>query len=336
MTVKSALLVCILFFAAFCLVDLCGSHETTPAPEETLVAAAATLPPVTNVTTTTAATTATTAAPVSVTLCEGIVFPSDTAEIDISGTNVSGLDMDSFLNAMTGLKRITMKNCGLDNDGYAALQDAHPDVRMIWDIKVKTYTIPTDSVGFSALLANMKQARLTDDDTKYLKYCRDMVALDLGHHYITNLDFLQYMPKLRILILVDNYNAPSAPRSRLSDISALKYVPHLRYLELFANNIEDMSVLEQLKDLEDLNLCYNPVKTAAPLMDFPKLQRLWVYQTCIPYAEIKALCAAYPDAKVVISGESSVDQGWREGEHYWAMKKMVSKNVMDDVYREEE
>ena len=156
--------------------------------------------------------------PVPVKLTDEFEVMSDTEEVDISGIDISTLDMETFLNSMTKLKKLTMKDCGLDNDGYAALQDAHPDVRMIWDIKVKTYTIPTDSVGFSTLLANEFQPRLDDEDCKYLKYCTDMVALDLGHNYITNLDFLEYMPNLRVLILVDNFDSPSK-RVRLSDIS---------------------------------------------------------------------------------------------------------------------
>jgi len=330
-----------LLLLAFLILDLCGSPvqapqqfpvqsaETTDAEIQTT-----TVSEITTATadTTTETTTTTAPPPVLVTLCEGMEYMSDTEEIDITGKDVSSLDMESFLDQMTGLKRIIMKDCGLDNDGYAALQDAHPDVRIIWNIKVKTYTIPTDSVGFSALLANQHQARLYDSDTKYLKYCSDMIALDLGHHFVEDLSFLQYMPNLRILILVDNYS-PSGSGIRLQDISALKYVPHLRYLELFANNIEDMSVLSELKELEDLNICYNPVRTAAPFRDLPNLQRFWVYNTGIPADEIQELREIYADARVVTSGTGSVDQGWRHGEHYWAMKNMVSHNVIDDVYR---
>ena len=268
--------------------------------------------------------------PVLVKLTDDFEVMSDTEEVDISGIDVSTLDMEAFLDSMTKLKKLTMKDCGLDNDGYAALQDAHPDVRIIWDIKVKTYTIPTDSVGFSTL-ANEFQPRLDDEDCKYLKYCTDMVALDLGHNYITNVDFLEYMPHLRVLILVDNFDSPSK-RVRLSDISKLKYCKHLRYLELFANNITDMSVLSELKELEDLNVCYNPVNSGEPFKDLPNLQKLWIYNTSIPWQEINELKELYPDVKMVTSGSGSVDQGWREGEHYKAMRNMVSNNVIDDVY----
>lgn len=118
-----------------------------------------------------------------------------------------------------------------------------------------------------------------------------MVALDLEHHYISDLSFLAYMPNLR--------------------------------------------VLKNLTELEDLNLCYNPVTTTEPIRALPNLQRLWNYATDIPAKEIAALYTLYPDTQIVTSGSGSVDQGWRSGAHYDAMRSMVINNVIDEVYRED-
>ena len=110
-------------------------------------------------------------------------------------------------------------------------------------------------------------------------------------------------------------------------------MPHLRYLELFANNISDLSVLSELTELEDLNLCYNPFTTTKDIEHLPHLQRLWVYANYVPWEELSALPALYPDAKVVLNGDGSIDQGWRDSEHYTAMRNMVVNNVVDDLYR---
>ena len=269
--------------------------------------------------------------PEPVSLENGFETVSTETELDLSGMDLSWVDMKAFLKKMPRLKRLTLKECGLDNDGYAALQDAFPDIRMIWNICVKGYIIPTDSVAFSALLADEYQPRLSDEDTKYFKYCTDMVALDLGHHHIEDLSFLEYMPNLKVLILIDNYSPYGT--GRLRNISKLKYCPHLRYLELFANNISDMSVLSDLKELEDLNVCYNPVKSSAPFRDLPHLQKLWIYETLLTPKALDELRELYPDTTIVTEGYGSVDQGWREGEHYEAMRNMVINNVMDDVYK---
>lgn len=320
-------------FAVLCL-SSCQSGDAAE-PEVTDIAeiVTTTAPPVeTTVTETTVTTEPPAPDPVPVQLGDVLETTSDTPELDISGIDVSELDMDAFLDAMTGLEKITMKDCGLDNDGYAALQDAHPNVKIIWDIHMQTYTVSTDAVAFSALLGDEYQARLVDEDIKYFKYCTDMVALDLGHHHISDISFLEYMPQLRVFILVDNcYDLQTG--DRLFDISPLQNTPHLRYLELFNNHIKDMSVLEKLTELEDLNLCYNPVESTKAFRSLPNLKKLWVYATSIPEEELAALHDLYPDATVVTEGWGSVDQGWREGERYEAMRNMVINNVIDDVYK---
>jgi hypothetical protein len=246
--------------------------------------------------------------------------------------DLNEVDIEDFLGNMTKLEKLTIKDCGLDNDGYAALQDAHPDVRMIWNIKTRYWTIPTDAVGFSTLIGLNDNRRLYNDDVKYFKYCTDMVALDIGHCCVSDLSFLQYMPNLRVLILVENYPTDGSSR-RLKDISYLKYCPHIRYLEFFANDVNDISVLSELKELEDLNFCYNPVTSTEAIRDLPNLKKLWIYGTRIPRDELAELREIYPDTVICTSGSGSVDQGWRSGERYWAMRNMVKNNVIDDVYK---
>ena len=269
--------------------------------------------------------------PVKVTIGD-VTLMSDAEVADLSGMDLNEVDVEDFLTNMTKLKKLTIKNCGLDNDGYAALQDAHPDVRMIWNIKTRYWTIPTDAVGFSTLIGLNDNRRLYNDDVKYFKYCTDMVALDIGHCCVSDLSFLQYMPNLRVLILVENYPTDGSSR-RLKDISYLKYCPHIRYLEFFANDVNDISVLSELKELEDLNFCYNPVTDATPIYDLPNLKKLWIYGTRIPAEQKAELRELYPNTVICLSGSGSVDQGWRSGERYWAMRNMVKNNVIDDVYK---
>ena len=269
--------------------------------------------------------------PVKVTIGD-ITLMSDAEVADLSGMDLNEVDVEDFLTNMTKLKKLTIKNCGLDNDGYAALQDAHPDVRMIWNIKTRYWTIPTDAVGFSTLIGLNDNRRLYNDDVKYFKYCTDMVALDIGHCCVSDLSFLQYMPNLRVLILVENYPTDGSSR-RLKDISYLKYCPHIRYLEFFANDVNDISVLSELKELEDLNFCYNPVTSTEAIKDLPNLKKLWIYGTRIPAEQKAELRELYPNTVICLSGSGSVDQGWRSGERYWAMRNMVKNNVIDDVYK---
>ncbi|MBO4882004.1 MAG: hypothetical protein J5570_00650 [Lachnospiraceae bacterium] len=266
-------------------------------------------------------------------LMEAGVDPS--AEIvDISGIDVSDMDMDEVFAALPNLQRIYMIDCGLDNDGYAKLQDDHPDIRIIWEIVLSHWTIRTDVVAFSSLKICADEFFMQNEEAYYLKYCTDLVALDLGHNYVSDLTFLEYMPNLKILILVDNVKAVEGERKyHLTDLSELQYVPHLRYLEFFANNVSDFSFMQYLTELEDLNISYNSVSSIEYMRNLPHLQRLWMEHTYIPYNEYVELTQLYPNAQIVYVGEGSIDQGWRSGAHYWAMRNMVKNNVIDDIYK---
>lgn len=253
---------------------------------------------------------------------------------DISGIDVSDMDMDEVFAALPNLQRIYMIDCGLDNDGYAALQDAHPDIRIIWEIVLSHWKIRTDVVAFSSLKICADTFFMQNEEAYYLKYCTDLVALDLGHNYVSDLTFLRYMPNLKVLILVDNVKAVEGERKyHLTDLSELQYVPHLRYLEFFANNVSDFSFMQYLTELEDLNISYNSVSSIQYMRNLPHLQRLWMEHTYIPYNEYVELTQLYPNAQIVYVGEGSIDQGWRSGPHYWAMRNMVKNNVIDDVYK---
>ena len=62
---------------------------------------------------------------------------SNESFVDLSGVDCTGLDVDGFLDSLTDVKTVRMRDNGLTNDDYAALQDAYPGIRIIWDIKIK-------------------------------------------------------------------------------------------------------------------------------------------------------------------------------------------------------
>ncbi len=252
------------------------------------------------------------------------LIPADARKLDLSGMDLKDYDTETLFKSMPKLESVRLIGCGLTNDGYAALQDKFPGIRMIWDIKLSRRSIRTDSVGYSSFRGGALDQWMTDDDAKYLKYCRDMVAVDLGHNPVHDLSFLQYMPNLKILIMVDNRG--------LTDLSYLKYVPQLTYLEIFVNRVSDLSVFQYLHQMQDLNISYNPISSTEYLKDFPKLERLWMECTRVPYSEFQALGEIYPDVKRVYYGSGSVDQGWRVGSHYAAMRDIVKYNAENDIY----
>lgn len=256
------------------------------------------------------------------------------SELDLSGIDLRSVDMDTVLNRFPDLERVTMIDCGLSNRGYALLQDRHPEIKIVWEIVLSHWMVRTDAVAFGTFKTTADTFFMDNEEAHYLKYCTDLVALDLGHNYVSDLSFLEYMPELKILILVDNVRLVEGDRLRhLTDLSELRYVPKLRYLEFFANNVSDFSFLQYLPELEDLNISYNSVYSIEYLTSLPNLKRLWMEHTNIPYEGYARLRQIYPYAQIVYEGEGSIDQGWRSGARYSAMRRMLRENVIDEIYQ---
>ncbi len=254
-------------------------------------------------------------------------------EADFSNVDLNGVDMDAVIAKMPNLKKATLLNCGLTNDGYAAISDAHPDIKFVWEIVLSHWTVRTDAVAFGTFKTTADSFFMHDDEAYYLRYCTDLVALDIGHNYVSDLSFLEYMPNLKILILVDNVKAIVDNKAKhLTDLSAVANCTKLRYLEFFANNVSDLSFLDGLTELEDLNISYNSMSSITHLKNLPNLQRLWMEHTYISAADVQTLRNLYPSAKIVSVGEGSIDQGWRTGDHYEAMRRMLKDNVIDEIY----
>jgi len=256
---------------------------------------------------------------------DGVTVTPDATELDLSGHDLAGLGVDLYelFELLPNLTRVDICQTGFTNEEYAALQDTFPDIRMIWEIVWHHWTLRTDVVAFSTMKTCAQTFFLYDEDAQYLKYCTDLVALDLGHNHVHDWSFLQYMPNLKILIAVDN---------QVKDLSWIQYTPKLEYLEFFVGKVTDLSFLQYTPNLVDLNISYNLVSDATYLYDLPNLERLWMEHTNIPYSEFQKLKETYPDAKIVYSGQGSIDQGWRTHERYYAMRDMFKNNYVHELF----
>ncbi|MEY8419582.1 leucine-rich repeat domain-containing protein [Oscillospiraceae bacterium 44-5] len=256
---------------------------------------------------------------------DGVAVTPDMTELDLSGHDLAGLGVDLYelFGMLPSLTRADLCQTGFTNADYAALQDTFPDIRMIWEIVWHHWTFRTDVVAFSTMKTCAQTFFLYDEDAQYLRYCTDLVALDLGHNRVHDWSFLQYMPNLKILIAVDN---------QVKDLSWIQYTPKLEYLEFFVGYVTDLSFLQYTPNLKDLNISYNRVSDATYLYDLPNLERLWMEHTRISSSEFKKLQETYPDAKIVYYGEGSIDQGWRTHERYYAMRDMFKNNYVHELF----
>jgi len=270
----------------------------------------------------------------------GVKVDSTATEADISEIPVESVEAVSQKVALLpNLTKLVMCNCGLSDEQMEQLIAAHPTVKFVWLIRVGGWEMRTDVKAFSK--GNRKtfeggeylgkgKTNFTSEDLEPLKYCTDLIALDLGHgSRITDLSVLQYLPKLRFLILAMN---------RITDITPLQNCPELEYVEIFQNYIGDWSPLLSLKKLTHLNCSTNYGKGADGERTYPdytvlkqmtQLQRLWIIRSGIGDSALADLRAALPNAVINTIGGHSTDNGWRDNDLYREMQDLFNLPYSD-------
>ncbi len=179
-------------------------------------------------------------------LCElplaGQRFMTDSAEIDISNTVVTISEVEEMLPYFPSLEKLDMSYCGISNEEMEELNQRHPDVSIVWTLKIGEAKTRTDAIYFYPAEFNYYP---TNEEMKQLRYCHDMIAVDIGHTRATDCEFLWYMPNVRYLILAD---------TGITDITPVGNLKELIYLELFNLKIDDYSPLLNCTKLQDLNI----------------------------------------------------------------------------------
>lgn len=257
-------------------------------------------------------------------------YDSSITELDLSGQRItSDEDLDAIREAISqfpDLEKVVLCDCGLSYERLAELNEEWP-VRVVWRVYLGSrWSLRTDAVAFSVLIVHYDYPRMGSWNLEPLKYCTDLLALDLGHQSISDISLIgEYLTDLRLLILADNC---------IRDISPLANLKHLHYLELFLNRIYDLTPLRELHELVDVNISYNGgIYDIEPLLHSPMMERVWMEATSVGYDGINQLQEAYPDCKIVRWGSGSVDQGWREPhERYIQMMDMWFKDYYGDKF----
>ena len=172
----------------------------------------------------------------------GQKFATDSDEIDISGSNVTVDEVEAILPYFRRLTKLDMSFCGISNEDMEALNQKYPEVSIVWTLKIGEVRTRTDATYFYPAEANYYP---TNEEMKQLKYCHDMIAVDIGHTRATDCEFLWYMPNVKYLILAD---------TGITDIAPVSNLKELIYLELFNLKIDDYSPLLNCTKLQDLNI----------------------------------------------------------------------------------
>lgn len=271
----------------------------------------------------------------------GISFPDDTKEVDLSaaleptaaqtktgtatGTQTTEetkpavtldlQDLEKKMSYLPDAQQVFLGKCGLDNEELAALRErVRENYKLVWTVQLgKKLTARTDDTTFMPVREHVYY--FLDDDAYNLRYCEDMLCVDVGHMGLTNIDFVKGMPHLQFLILAHN--------GQLQDISSISSCKELVFLELDWSAVKDFTPLVGCTSLEDLNigLTYPSVE---PLMQMTWLKNLWMVDRGGAYQ----LSQALPDTKIVATADATVGAGWRNLPNYYKMRDMLGMEYM--------
>ena len=254
---------------------------------------------------------------------------------DIPLTVADAESIEALIPAMPNLKKVEMIRCGIANDDMETINLRHDDVQFVWMVQVYNRGVRTDQTFFHVF-------RWTNPDTDYyyntstpdlagqLRYCHDMVAIDLGHqHLYGDTYFFTQMPHLKYLVL------GNCAHDQIPELASLK---ELVWLELFKTSFYDLTPLLECQNLRHLNIAFIRVRTTEQrrldvdqLKQMTWLERLWIGGNMFPGLEHE-LYEALPNTEIkIMYGEDATLGGWRKPEEYFKMRDAMHMYYMTDT-----
>lgn len=246
----------------------------------------------------------------------GVTITSEDTQANLSYNapeSIEALEWD--LANFPKLERVYLGNCGLDNEELAAYRDrVRPDYKVVWAFYIGYELIESDATWF---MPGKTGRGLIQEEAVKLKYCEDMICIDIGHKPVLTIEFVRYMPNLKYLILAC---------CSVRDLTPLESCKNLIYLELFESPyFTDYSPLLGCTSLEDLNLSMTWCDPE-PIYQMHWLKRLhWCNREDIR-AELEA---ALPNTELMLAPDTEpTGQGWRQSKNYYDMRDILGMYYM--------
>ena len=247
----------------------------------------------------------------------GLIVNEKTETLDLTGIPVTVEQMDAVLPYLLSLSYVDMTDCGISNEEMDALNRRYENIKIVWTVDIgKYFRLRTDATTFMP----SKEGFYVNDEILYnLRYCTDMVAIDLGHKEITNIDFVAFMPHLKYLLLCETF---------VTDLTPLTGLTELVFLELFLIPPQDLSPLLTLTALEDLNLHYTQ-GDADIIARMTWLKNLWWgYSPGMTRDQQQMLRESLPNCHINFTSFSSTGEGWRRLPNYYAQRDIFGMHYM--------
>ena len=222
-------------------------------------------------------------------------------------------EFERVLPLLESLEYLKLDSCNIDYELLAEFRAAHADeFKTVWRVWFGYYNCLTD---IKTVLAT---GYYPEGEGYVLKYCNEVEYLDLGHNpQLKNVDFISYMPNLRVCILADSHAASLEPFANCKN---------LEWLELMnVASISDLSPLASCTALKGLNivLC-TAVKDLSPLYGLENMERLYLGKLYLSADQQKGIQEALPDCWISFNtlGYGNVSMNYGIG---WRLEKDGSR-----------
>jgi len=246
----------------------------------------------------------------------GTAYSTDAAEIDISGTATTVEEVEAMIPLFPNLKKLIMSNCGIDDETMDALNRRYPDISIVWTLQIGLVTVRTDDLTFFPASINQFQLP-SNEELQKLRYCTEMVAIDVGHSEATDCQWLAYMPHVKYLILAD---------TSISDLSPLSNLKELVYLEVFNTDITDYSPLLECTALQDLNIgdTFGDTEPLSKMTWLHNLQWHPIQDHPVLGPKAQALKEQLPDTNITLkTRRKNIGGPWRFLPNYYIFRELI-------------
>ena len=245
----------------------------------------------------------------------GLQLESDATEVDFSDIPLETVEpVAQEMAYFPDAEKVIMSNCGIENEEMARFrEEKRADYKVVWTVMCGPIATRTDETSF--MPSRVKQYYFIDEYAENLRYCEDMICIDLGHRYIHWIDFVTYMPHLKYFIVTD---------TRVVDITPISTCKELVYLEIDMTHIKDYEPLLGCTALEDLNLGLTKGDPEI-IGQMTGLKHLWWGGGKKYAAELKE---KLPNTYIRLAGRA-VGDDWRKTQNYYDMRDALGMYYMN-------
>ena len=255
----------------------------------------------------------------------GVPINSMDTFIDFSNIEMQSTDaVEGIIPLMPKLEKIDMSFCGLDNETLDAFNKRYDDVRVVWTLRISYWAIRTDDKAFRA--SSRYYGYFTDETLQWLRYCEDMICLDMGHRNYKDLSFLYGMPQLEYLVIL---------YWQATDLTPIGSLKNLKWLEMNRESATSIAALKTCTGLRDLNITFMPLAstedTYETILAMPWLERVWFSRAQLTQEQERKLCEANPNLMLhaVYEWPQSNENPWRFDQDYYDMRDLLGMFYMD-------